>query len=137
MAEENESEREDEQDEESDTGASAPDDPEDSPARPSSERDDASEDARAERELRRDSEQAAREADARREDDLPITGTLGLERWVQFAFIAIALALVYITDKVVTFQGDASSRYEWFVKVLDAARASGALHVNIAHQPLP
>ena len=103
MAEENESEREDEQDEESDTGASAPDDPEDSPARPSSERDDASEDARAERELRRDSEQAAREADARREDDLPITGTLGLERWVQFAFIAIALALVYITDKVVTF----------------------------------
>ena len=40
-------------------------------------------------------------------------------------------------DKVVTFRGDAATRYEWFVKVLDAARAGGAVHVNVAHQPLP
>jgi preprotein translocase subunit SecE len=60
--------------------------------------------AREERELRKDSEQAAREADARREDDAgAITGTLGLERWVQFAFIALAVGLVYVTDKLVTF----------------------------------
>jgi biopolymer transport protein ExbD len=37
--------------------------------------------------------------------------------------------------KAVTFRGDEKMRYEWFVKALDAARASGASHIHIAHQP--
>lgn len=60
--------------------------------------------ARAEeRELRRDAEQQAQEAENLREDELPIAGLLGLERWVQFAFVALAVFLVYVTDKLVTF----------------------------------
>jgi preprotein translocase subunit SecE len=115
MADENETERDDEQDDEESGGApaSSTDDSDEPSERAaavdregSGERDDESDEARTareERELRKDSEQEAREAEARREDDLPITGTLGLERWVQFAFIAMALALVYVTDKLVTF----------------------------------
>lgn len=107
MADENETEREDERDEDessASTGkpAAEPSDA-DSSAEPDREESDEARLAREERELRKDSEQAAREAEALREDDLPITGTLGLERWVQFAFIAIAVSLVYVTDKVVTF----------------------------------
>jgi preprotein translocase subunit SecE len=116
MADENETERDDDQDEDggssSDGGSTAGDDEREeesnSPTGGQSETQDRDESddarqAREERELRRDSEQAAREDEARREDDLPITGTLGLERWVQFAFIAVAVALVYVTDKIVTF----------------------------------
>lgn len=112
MAEENETEHEDEQDDESEPSESEASAAEPSEAESSESSDsdadereetDAARSAREERELRKDSEQAAREAEARREDDLPITGALGLERWVQFAFIAIAVALVYVTDKLVTF----------------------------------
>ena len=37
-------------------------------------------------------------------------------------------------DRIVTFRGDEKIPYEWFVKVLDASRAAGAAHVEIAHQ---
>lgn len=56
-----------------------------------------------ERELQRDAEQQAREQENLREDELPIAGLLGLERWVQFAFVAMAVVLVFVTDKLVTF----------------------------------
>jgi biopolymer transport protein ExbD len=36
-------------------------------------------------------------------------------------------------NRVVTFRGDAKIPYEWFVKVLDAARASGAAHIDVIH----
>jgi biopolymer transport protein ExbD len=36
--------------------------------------------------------------------------------------------------KIVTVRGDEAMRYEFFVKVLDAAEASGAAHVSVAHQ---
>lgn len=39
--------------------------------------------------------------------------------------------------KAVTFRGDEKMKYEWFVKALDAARASGAAHVHIAHRGQP
>ena len=35
------------------------------------------------------------------EDNLPVTSTLGLERWVQFAFIAGALALFWLFDHLI------------------------------------
>ena len=56
-----------------------------------------------ERELKRDADQQAQEAENLREDELPIAGLLGLERWVQFAFVAFAVFMVYVTDKLVTF----------------------------------
>jgi biopolymer transport protein ExbD len=37
--------------------------------------------------------------------------------------------------KIVTFRGDQNMRYQAFIDALDAARASGAVHLNIAHQP--
>ena len=37
-------------------------------------------------------------------------------------------------NRVVTYQGDASSRHAVFVRVLDAARAAGARHVDVAHE---
>jgi preprotein translocase subunit SecE len=90
MADENESERDDERDEgEAEASAEA--------------RDDESTDRSEEREAERDAEQQAKEAEQLREDELPIAGLLGLERWVQFAFIAIAAFFVYVTDKLVTF----------------------------------
>lgn len=36
--------------------------------------------------------------------------------------------------KVVTIRGDEQMRYQLFVKALEAARASGAAHINIAHR---
>lgn len=36
--------------------------------------------------------------------------------------------------RVVTYQGDAASRHEVFVRVLDAARDAGARHVDVAHE---
>ena len=36
--------------------------------------------------------------------------------------------------KIVTIRGDEGMRYEWFVKALAAAEASGAAHVNVAHE---
>lgn len=36
-------------------------------------------------------------------------------------------------NRVVTFRGDSKIPYEWFVKVLDAARASGAVHIDVVH----
>jgi biopolymer transport protein ExbD len=38
-------------------------------------------------------------------------------------------------SRVVTFRGDDKAPYEWFVKVLDAARASGAVNLDVEHQP--
>ncbi|HEX8199239.1 MAG TPA: biopolymer transporter ExbD, partial [Isosphaeraceae bacterium] len=38
--------------------------------------------------------------------------------------------------KVVTFRGDETMRYEWFVRALDAARSGGAVDIDIAHHPL-
>jgi biopolymer transport protein ExbD len=35
--------------------------------------------------------------------------------------------------RVVTFRGDAKIPYEWFVKALDAARAAGAVHIDVIH----
>ena len=35
------------------------------------------------------------------EDNLPVTGTLGLQRWVQFAYIAGALALFWLFDHLI------------------------------------
>ncbi len=37
-------------------------------------------------------------------------------------------------NKIVTFRGDKKLDYEIFVKSLDAARAAGAIHMNVAHQ---
>lgn len=39
--------------------------------------------------------------------------------------------------KIVSIRGDESMRYEFFVKVLDAAQASGAAHVSVAHDVVP
>lgn len=47
----------------------------------------------------------------------------------------LAPLLARSKSKVITFQGDEKMHYEWFVKVLDAARASGAANINIAHRP--
>lgn len=38
-------------------------------------------------------------------------------------------------DKVVTFRGDRKIPYQLFVRALDAARASGAVHLDIVHEP--
>ena len=35
--------------------------------------------------------------------------------------------------RIVTFRGDAKIPYQWFVRVLDAARASGAVHIDVIH----
>ena len=40
-------------------------------------------------------------------------------------------------DKVVTFRGDQKIPYQLFVRALDAARASGAVHLDIVHDPPP
>ncbi len=37
-------------------------------------------------------------------------------------------------DKVVTIRGDKDMKYDLFVRALDAARSSGAIHINIAHE---
>jgi biopolymer transport protein ExbD len=37
-------------------------------------------------------------------------------------------------EKVVTFCGDKQIPYHWFVKVVDAARTSGAVHIDIVHE---
>lgn len=131
MADENETERDDEQDDaptasagsddrdddrDDDDGAQAEpapakreapaeskDDDDDGDAAENPYGDDAKRERDEERELARDAEQQAREAENLRDDELPIAGLLGLERWVQFAFIAIAVFLVYVTDKLVTF----------------------------------
>ena len=42
--------------------------------------------------------------------------------------------LVRSRHKVVTFRGDQNMRYQSFLDALDAARAAGALHLDIAHQ---
>jgi biopolymer transport protein ExbD len=37
-------------------------------------------------------------------------------------------------DRVVTFRGDRTMPYEHFVRAVDAARAAGAIHIDVAHQ---
>lgn len=39
--------------------------------------------------------------------------------------------------KAVTFRGDENMRYEMFIKAMDVARSSGAVHINIAHRIQP
>jgi len=39
--------------------------------------------------------------------------------------------------KIVSIRGDEGMRYEWFVKVLDAAQSCGAAHVSVAHDIAP
>jgi preprotein translocase subunit SecE len=118
MADENETERDDTDDDEapaasgsSDNDSDADEAPAKAPAR-ASDADDGDADDEAdesqrsrleERELQRDADQQAKEAENLREDELPIAGLLGLERWVQFAFVAMAVFIVYVTDKLVTF----------------------------------
>ncbi len=43
-------------------------------------------------------------------------------------------ALEDCDKKVVTIRGDKEMKYDYFVRALDAAKASGAVHVNIAHE---
>jgi len=40
-------------------------------------------------------------------------------------------------QKVVTFRGDQQAPYQHFVRALEAARASGAAHLDVAHQGKP
>ena len=119
MADENETDRDDQDDDDAPpapaSGSSANDDGDDgddeSPraaakSAPASDDDDVDDDQRTraeERELQRDAEQQAQEAENLRDDELPIAGLLGLERWVQFTFVALAVFIVYVTDKLVTF----------------------------------
>lgn len=37
-------------------------------------------------------------------------------------------------QRIVTFCGDKQIPYDWFVRVVDAARASGAVHIDIVHE---
>ena len=122
MANENETEREDEDESEApaatagsdsddrddDAESAAPATPRDAAASADNDAEDESDDDAKrvrdeERELKRDADQQAEEAENLRDDELPIAGLLGLERWVQFAFVALAVFLVYVTDKLVTF----------------------------------
>jgi len=41
------------------------------------------------------------------------------------------------SNRVVTFCGDRQMPYEWFVKAVDAARVSGASHIDIVHELPP
>ncbi|QGJ68838.1 Biopolymer transporter ExbD [Planctomycetales bacterium 10988] len=38
------------------------------------------------------------------------------------------------TKQTITLRGDEKMPYEYFVRALDAAERSGAIHVNVAHQ---
>jgi biopolymer transport protein ExbD len=39
--------------------------------------------------------------------------------------------------RIVTFQGDEHINYQLFVRVLDVARAAGAVHIDVIHDLLP
>jgi preprotein translocase SecE subunit len=60
-----------------------------------------------ERIARREAAQIEREdrelAEGSEHDVAPISSVLGIERWVQFAFIALAVATFYVSDKLITF----------------------------------
>lgn len=47
---------------------------------------------------------------------------------------ALSLLLTDSEEKSVTIRGDEKMDYEYFVKALDIAKESGAVHVNVAHQ---
>lgn len=40
-------------------------------------------------------------------------------------------------SRIVTFCGDKQIPYDWFVRVVDAARAAGAVHIDIVHETPP
>ena len=141
MADENETERdEDETDDAPAAPASASGDGDDGdastatasvPAKRTDDDDDVADDDHKrtrdeERELKRDADQQALEAENLREDELPIAGLLGLERWVQFAFVAFAVFLVYVTDKLVTFG------WEFFAEPTDTVVTAIAVAVGLA-----
>jgi biopolymer transport protein ExbD len=46
----------------------------------------------------------------------------------------LAARVAESSDKVVTIRGDENMKYEYFVRALEVAKSSGAVHVNIAHQ---
>lgn len=137
MADENETERDDDDASEGQPEARAQggsDGDEDTSSSTSStggeggegEGDDAKRSRDEERELQRDAEQQAREQENLRDDELPIAGLLGLERWVQFAFVAFAVVLVFVTDKLVTFG------WEFFAEPDDTIVTITAVAVGLA-----
>ena len=140
MADENETERDDDDASEGQSEAraqGASDADEDTSSGSASARDDGDTDGDGdgndakrvrdeERELQRDAEQQAREQENLRDDELPIAGLLGLERWVQFAFVAFAVILVFITDKLVTFG------WEFFAEPDDTIVTIAAVAVGLA-----
>jgi len=138
MADENETDRDDEDDDDapaapaSESASSSNDGDDESPrakSSPASDDEDVDDDHRAraeERELQRDAEQQAQEAENLRDDELPIAGLLGLERWVQFAFVALAVFIVYVTDKLVTFV------WEFWAEPSDTVVTAIAVAVGLA-----
>lgn len=109
MAENDDNEREDERDEdeaeeagsESEPESNEPDEAADeAPAVARESEDDL--DKRAEREAEAERKQLEREAEAREDEDDSLAVLLGPERWVQFAFIAIAVAIFFLTDRLTT-----------------------------------
>lgn len=91
----------------------------------SSDDDDEEEDEREDEErlARREAAEIEREerelAEGSEHDVAPISSVLGIERWVQFAFIALAVATFYISDKLITFGWS-------FVAEPDTTMVSGA-----------
>jgi preprotein translocase subunit SecE len=136
MADENETERDEEEKDDAPAapaGSDADDDGDDgddeasqASSSPTADGDDGKRSRDEERELKRDAEQQAREAENLRDDELPIAGLLGLERWVQFAFVAMAVFLVYVTDKLVTFG------WEFFAEPDDTIVTITAVAVGLA-----
>lgn len=61
-------------------------------------------------EARREADDIAREeqelAEAQEQEVGTLTGVLGIERWVQFAFIALAVVTFYLSDRLIAFGWD-------------------------------
>jgi preprotein translocase subunit SecE len=98
MAEENDNERDDEtgsEDEESQDDARS----DDGPSAGDSEED---LDRRAALEAEAEQKQLQREAEALEEDSDSVAALLGPERWIQFTFIALAVVVFFLTDRLTT-----------------------------------
>ena len=84
------------------------------------------------------------QATAQQETDpaeMVITMNAAGEAWVNNEKCSLDLLTVTLrpmveksTHKVVTFRGDKLLPYEQFVKALEAAKAAGAVSVDVAHQ---
>jgi hypothetical protein len=109
MAEENDSERDDEESSDSEPDNDSTDSPNDGDGGDSGDVDaefgqsESSEDLdrRSEREAEAEARQLEREAEAL-EGDGSMAALLGPERWVQFAFIAAGVALFFLADRLST-----------------------------------